>query len=232
MAKIALLFLLAVGCLAQPALNFNGEITGSLSGDDGATLSGGYVTLHMAPRYPPGRRRQIDWAALSGVSGSFRFTGLSEGTYRLCAQVLRSTWLDPCEWGLRPPAVSLSSAQPIAGVNMVLAKGAAVPIRIDDPDQVLSQNEGRTPGAHLLLGVPNDAKVFRASPVISRDSSGRNHEVVVPFNSTVKLVVSSAFFRLADEAGIPLPGTTVQIPVLAPAGQPPVPIRLKVTGRR
>ncbi len=233
MARIALLLLSVCACLAQPAPSiFSGEVTGTLAGDDGTALSGGHVTLHLVPPYPPGRHRQTDWAAVSGAGGSFRFTGLREGTYRLCAQVLRSTWLDPCEWGLRPPAVSLSSAQPIAGVNMVLAKGAAVPIRIDDPDQILSQNEGRTPGAHLLLGVPNDAKVFGLVPVISQDAGGRSHQIVIPFNLTQKLVLSTSFFRLADEVGIALPGTTVQISVLAPSGRTPVPIRLKVTGRR
>jgi hypothetical protein len=233
MRRIALLFIFAASCLAQQSrLNFTGAITGALAGDDGTALIGAHVTLHLLPPYPPGRLRQTDWAAVSGAEGSFRFVGLSEGRYQLCAQVLQSTWLNPCEWGLRPPTVSLSSAQPTAGVTMVLAKGAAVPIRIEDPGQLLSQNEGKTPGAHLLLGVPNDALVFCPASVVSRDATGRNHQIVVPFDSTVKLVVYSSFFRLSDAVGIPLPRTAVHIPVLVPRGRPPTPVALKVTGGR
>ena len=56
-----------------------------------------------------------------------------------------------------------------------------------------SQNEGKTPGAHLLLGMDNDAFAFRPATVVSQDANGRNHQIVIPFNSPVKLVVYSSF---------------------------------------
>lgn len=126
----------------------------------------------------------------------------------------------------------ISSGQPEATITMVLAKGAAVPIRIEDPGQLVSQNLGKTTGADLLVGVPNDAMAFRSARVVSTDANGRNHEIVVPFNSPVKLVIYSSFFRLADEAGATLAGPGAQIPVLAQSGRAPVPITLRVTGRR
>ncbi|MDQ2945860.1 MAG: hypothetical protein M3Y27_07960 [Acidobacteriota bacterium] len=160
----------------------------------------------------------------------FRFDRLNDGNYRLCAQVPNSTWLNPCEWGLQPPKVTLSFAQPGNSVTMILKKGVVVPIRIDDPGQFLSQNEGKTAGAHLLIGVGNDALVFRPLPVLPPGTSGANRQIVIPFNSPVKLVVFSSFFQLSDTNGLPLPKTGAAIPVLVPSGTQPALIKLTVTG--
>jgi hypothetical protein len=165
-----------------------------------------------------------------GPGGSFHFDGLNDGKYRLCAQVPNSVWLNPCEWGLQPPVVTLSTAEPTTSVTMILKKGAAVPIRIDDPGQLLSLNEGRTPGAHLLVGVGNDAFVFRPAPVLPPGTSGATRQIVIPFNSPVKLVVYSSFFHLSDANGVPLPRTGAAIPVLVPLGTQPAIIKLTVTG--
>jgi hypothetical protein len=228
MNRLALLLICVSACVAQPTQL--GVIAGRLTGDDGTSIAGGHLSLQLVPPYPPGRLRQTEWSAVSGAEGAFRFEALPDGKYRLCTQVLNSAWLNPCEWGLRPPLVSLPGAQPIVSVTMALKKGAAVPIRIDDPGQFLSQNEGKAPGAHLLLGVDNDAFVFRPAPLTSQDANGRNHQIVVPFNSIVKLVVYSSFFRLSDSVGIPLPRAGVALPVTVPSGQQPVTITLRVTG--
>ena len=219
-------------CYAQQAqLTFGGVIEGLLKGEDGTAIVGGHVTLHRMPPYPPGRLRRTIWVATSGVSGSFRFDALYFGPYRLCVQVPGSTWLNPCEWGLRPPTVMLSTPQPSASVTITVKKGVAVPIRVDDPGQLLSQHEGKTPGAHLLLGVSNDVLVFHPAPLTSQDSNGRNHQILIPFDATVKLVVSSSFFQLNDAAGIPLPRTgSIAIPVNVQTGQQPIPIKFTVTG--
>ena len=131
----------------------------------------------------------------SASDGSFRFDRLNEGVYKLCAQVPRSAWLNPCQWGLKPPVVTLSASQPTATVAMALKKGATIPIRINDPGQILSQYEGKVPDAHLLIGVGNDVHAFMPAPTVSQDTGGRNLQVVVPFNSVVKLEVFSTQFQ-------------------------------------
>jgi hypothetical protein len=228
MRRIALLLISASGCVAQPA--GVGIISGRLIGEDGTIITGARVSLLLTPPHPTSRVRRLEWSMVSGGGGSFRFDGLADGRHRLCAQMLDSTWLNPCEWGLQSPVVSLPGAERIVSVTMVLKRGVAVPIRVDDPGRLLLQNEGKIPGAHLLLGVENDAFAFRPARVVSEDANGRNHQIVIPFNTPVKLVVHSSFFRLSDAAGVPLPRTAVSIPVIVPPGQQPTAVTLKVTG--
>lgn len=223
-------------CLAQqtqttPAqTNSAGMIMGSLTGNDGTTIVGGYVTLQLRSPIPTKSPSQTHWAVVSGAGGSFQFGRLPQGTYEICAQVLGSAWLNPCEWGLQPPVVVLSSTQPLGTVTMVLAGGAVVPIRVNDPAQLLPQNEGKTPGAQLLIGIANDGGVFRPAPVISQDAAGRNQQIVIPFGHPVNVSVYSSFFQLAGANGIALPRTGASIPVGASLGQQPAAITLLVTG--
>jgi len=129
------------------------------------------------------------------------------------------------------PLFTVTPAQPVADASLVMKRGAAMPIRVEDAGQLVSKHKGKTPGALLTNGVSNDAYAFQAARLVSRDSNGQNLEVIVPFNSPRRIVVRSAYFQLADAAGAALSSARASvIPVLALAGQKPVEIRLKVTG--
>src|SRR5262245_16699612 len=112
MQRLWLLLICACPCIAQQTpLTF--AVTGNLLGDDGTGIVGGYLSLQRLTLHPAVKPAQSEWTAVSGAGGAFRFDGPTEGKYRLCAQVPTSAWLNPCEWGLQPPMVSLPSAQPI-----------------------------------------------------------------------------------------------------------------------
>lgn len=231
MKKLSLALIWILPCMAQQTrLNFSGAITGTLTGEDGTAIVGGLVSLQLQPPYAKSRLLKTEWTATSGAGGSFRFDGLNDGAYRLCAQVPNSAWLNPCEWGAQAPVVSLSTAQPATSVAMILKKGAVVPIRIEDPAQFLSVDEGRTPGAHLLVGVANDKFVFRPAAILPPSNNGANRQIVIPFNSPITLVVFSSLFQLSDTNGLPLARTRAAIPLLVPAGTQPAIVKLTVTG--
>ncbi|MEK7408932.1 MAG: hypothetical protein AAB225_28040 [Acidobacteriota bacterium] len=177
------------------------------------------------------RLQKTDWDATTGAAGTFRFDSLPAGRYVFCARVPNSAWLSPCEWGLPSPAVSLSNASPTANATIVMKRGVPLRIRVDDAGQLLSRHEGKTPGARLLVGIGSAGYVFRLAPVVSEDSAGRNHQVVIPFDTPLKLVVRSSFFRVNDANALPLARTAATvIPFTVPSGQQVAPIRFTVTG--
>ena len=229
--KLALLTVCVAVCQAQqPLLVSGGAIAGMLRGDDGSILAGGNLTLtRTGPPLP--RVRSNSWRTASGAAGEFRFEGLPDGQFSLCAQVPSGVWLNPCEWGPRPPVVSISRGQRPADIVMELKRGVFVPIRIDDPSGTLLRNEGKTAAAHLLLGLNRENFVFYPAFLVSQDSTGKNYGIHVPFGARLNLVVSSSFFQLSDSVGIPLSKSgSTSIPLIVPTGQTPNAIKLIVTG--
>jgi hypothetical protein len=106
--------------------------------------------------------------------------------------------------GIQVPTVSLSAAQNSVGLTVIVKRGVAVPIRVEDPNQLLAKNEGTIAGAHLLICVASDALVFHEATLVSTDSKGRDYQMVIPFGATVRLVVNGGFFLLSDGLGQPL----------------------------
>lgn len=173
---------------------------------------------------------RIHWGVSANQEGSFRFSGLSDGAYNLCVQAPTTVWLDPCEWGLPIPSAALIATQRSQAVTITLTKGVEVPITIVDPAQHLLANEGKTVGAHLLVGVRTSANTFRPAIFTARDVTGRAVKVVIPFDKTVTLEIASSFFKLAvNDSVLSKPGTTV--PLNVPSGQKPPTINVSVTGR-
>ncbi len=220
----------AAVCLAQQAFSAGRAIEGTLTGDDGTVLAGGSVFLQREQPYPP-TSRATRWSTMSDAKGVFRFDNLADGRYSLCGDLPGSVWLNPCQWGKRPAPFSVPARNQITKAALVMVKGATVPIRIDDPGQLLPLHEGKTAGAHLLIGTGTDSIVFVPATRTSQDANGRSFEALIPVGVPTKLVVSSGFFQLSDSAGIPLAriGST-QIPVEALTGRTPATVRLIVTG--
>lgn len=231
---LAVLLSTVLACEAQqrsPAVG--GQISGAVKGDDGSSVAGASVYLKW--RLPEGAplRQRTEWTATTDAAGLFHFDLLTNGQYAICVQAPLGNWLNPCEWGTRRPTVTVSPPLRSANVTIVLKRGAVVPIRVDDPSQLLAQNEGKTRGAHLLLGVRSDALIFHAASVTSQDSGGRNYAITVPHDVAVKLVVASSFFRLTDATGAAVAASGAgSIPVSVPSGKSPATVLLSVSGHR
>lgn len=197
-------------------------------------LPGASIALHLITKSlsKTGRQR-TDWTTVTGTAGAFQFQGLPEGDYTLCPREPDSTWLNPCDWNFPTPTASITRSAPTASVNIILKRGAAVSVRINDPGQLLPQNEGKTPGAGFLLEVSDSrpGSFFRLAPLVSEDATGRNYQIMIPLNTPLTLFVHPTFYHVNDGIGAPLSqGVTTKIPLLAVSGQPVAPVVFTVTG--
>lgn len=106
-----------------------------------------------------------------------------------------------------------------------------MPIRIDDAGRFLAQHEGKTPGAALLLTVSSPGMFFRLVPLVSQDQKGRDHQIVVPFNTALTLVVHPSFYNVNAASGLALSkAVSTKIPLLLAPGQQVTPINLTISG--
>lgn len=128
--------------------------------------------------------------------------------------------------------LSVSITQRDPRFTIIPKKGDAVPIWIDDAGQLLTQHLGKTPGADLLIGISRPGQPFRPTIPVSQDAAGRDNQFVIPFDTAVRLVVASSFFRLADAKGAAFTNVSNGTAITVSAGQQPQPIHVTVIGRQ
>src|SRR5450432_1879299 len=186
-----------------------GSIHGILHAQDGTVITGAKVT---ASKTVPANRVNPTLTATgptlgfatTAADGSFALDKLPAGTYTLCAQAQAAIHIDPCHWSETPPKITLSAGQNVTGYNFSLVKGQALQVRLDDQGGLLGSAAGASGNPHVLMGVLTSKGQFYPVTLSSSDSTGRNHSLVVPVNTALRLTVSSQTLKLTDSAGTAL----------------------------
>lgn len=221
----------AVVCgLGAPLTAFAGSINGTVRGADGSVVQKAVVTAYR--QRGTLEKRPVSTSLSTSVlpDGTFRLSPLSDGSYQICVQAPESIWLNPCEWGSTATTATISQAQQSAELSILLAQGAVVTVRVNDAAQLLTTHEGKTPGAHLLVGIRTDSLSFQQAAITAPNTAGRSYRVIVPFDRSFRLTVASAFFQVTDATGKALPKTGNILPVIVPSGQPAPALVLNIVG--
>ncbi len=177
---------------------------------------------------------------LAAQDGSFTFQRLPAGQYLVCAQIPQSEgarsaapFLDTCAWGSGQAAVKLAAAQQLTGVTFTAPNGALLQIRVNDPGQVLPQslpaNGPPTLEPQLQIVVKGPDLRAHHAQFVSKDSGGRNYQMVVPLNTALGLTITSSVASALDSGGNLV---QAQIALQATAAAPlnPVTFTLQHTG--
>ena len=203
-------------------------ITGKVVDTANHPIASAVVTISeeaVNPSKPPAMKGA---STRTAADGTYFFENLEAGSYLLCAQVPKSALINPCQWTKTLPQATLASATATSSITLTMRAGYRLPIRIDDPQGLLKTYEGKTPGAHLLLGVHGGYN-FEVADIDSTDNSGRDTSVLVPFDVPVTVTVQSRFFKLQDP-----PGNSINkvgaLPVTASSAIPTARLTIKVIG--
>jgi hypothetical protein len=139
--------------------------------------------------------------AQAADDGTFLFTDLAPGSYRVCAEALQVDLLNPCDWSSSPVAVEVIDGGQPASATVTLDKGAWVEINIDDPDRKYRDNEQPGIGATLIVGVWTPSGVFLPAQDLKEDKKGRTYRLLVPFDTDLKLLVRGQQVQLENDKG-------------------------------
>jgi len=208
--------LLLAGLTRAQAPLATGQIAGVVAGDDGKPLADVFVSYVHAPPIDPADPTPGSGGILSDTNGKFAFAKLTAGTYLLCARAAPTRQLvEFCEWTLNPPSVRLISGQSVAGVQLLLSKGARLELQVDDPKSLLPNPEEPRPGTEFHIGVRTGEGLFHEAKLTSRDNGGKLWFLIVPFNASLRLDARALNVDVSDDkGGKPAksgPGTPFQI---------------------
>lgn len=177
------------------------KIQGKLTDDKGKAA--GSVTL-TATRIPDRTEGGpiTSTATVSNSDGTYSFTGLQAGKYRLCPQSAGSDIINPCQWSPTTGSLLTLAAGQTLTEHLVVQRGVRVKIEVDDTTGALADAE-KTPGGGLIAGVFGDRGLFHPAAEAGKDSKGRTLMLIVPPDIPVRLAVQGNKVQLDDEAGKP-----------------------------
>ena len=184
--------LVAFKC-AQAQTATTGSVLGTITNDKGKALIAVVTAAKMTAPAASGR-------AQSAPDGSFGFDNLPAGEYALCAQAPGGGFVDSCHWSPVPQAVTVKAGQSIIGVQIRVATGSVLHIRLNDPGEFIG-SEGRRRGARHDGGTQL-ARLVPTTFLAGKDAAGRNHEVTIPLDTPLKFHIFSKHVRINDENGV------------------------------
>jgi len=234
-AILAVLYLAAAATAASTATP-----TGSVKGvvqDAGGTPIPGSVRVFISQALPANAIRAAAPPVQTGPhvtsrytdgAGNFRVDSLAPGDYVVCASAATPGYLDPCQWAAAAPSFTVTADQVVANVTVVLAKGAVIPVRVNDaPQKFLKKQDTGTDGdlqIHAVTGTGNHHMAL----IVAQDDKGRDHTLTVPFGTPLNFQVFSPRLAVGEASGkLSAPGG---FGLTVPAGTTPAPIVLTVTG--
>jgi len=179
--------------------------------------------------------------ALTQFNGTFQFSNLRGGKYILCAQpqpfLQRPTddpFLDSCLWhDSSTPLIAVGTGQARANVVLPVQHGHLLKVRVNDPARVLPATaNGRAAGNEIAIHVKGPSGLAQPVPVVSQDAQGRNHAIVIAFNSPHTVVVHSSAAFLKDAGGADLDETRPVAVNVARGTNPAADVTVNVNGRK
>ena len=79
-----------------------------------------------------------------------------------------------------------------------LKHGHTLQIHVNDPKGLLPAPIGTTGANHLAIHVIGPSGLAQPVPIVSRSATSRDHLLVVPYDTPLKLLIHSSTFALKD----------------------------------
>jgi hypothetical protein len=208
-----------------------GTISGTVYGPDGKPLAGTTVWANLvspAPRPVDHNSTTPVLTAVSAADGSYALSNVPSGEYVVCARNAAVAALNPCAWGGAPLVQMAGGGLNMSGQAIRMAAGATLQVHLDDPSGHLAANAAQ-PGASLIMGLATQHG-FIPLPITASTGNSRDYKLLVPFNTTHNVVISTRYFKLSDAAGAAISAASTPISVTIPPGTPTSVINLRIVG--
>lgn len=181
-----------------------GEIVGQVLDERQRPVVGARVAVHVLPSRGA-KVEPFQASTLTAADGTFGFS-VPQGDFRVCTQLPGSELLDRCLWSEKPPLAAVKTGQRTAMRPIVMRRGQAVSVSLEDPRALLREAKSTRPpvgnrGDEVLVGVTALNGMFLPMPVHKRDRTSREHRIFVPRDTPLRISVHSPGLNLADSEG-------------------------------
>jgi hypothetical protein len=178
------------------------------------------LTIHDLSTARTSTQTPFDHQFATKSDGTFSLTNIPAGKYEFCVEAPQENVLDPCIWtpGGAPAFTVAAASSAIVNHAITVDIGYNLQLRVNDPASLVPVTKSGVSGDVLSLKVITAANRVLNFRLLSSDSQGRNHYLLIPFNQTLFVVTQSSSLALSSGATVNAPGTAQRIPVRVPLG--------------
>jgi hypothetical protein len=219
----------------NPALPGTGTISGAVVDNTGKPITGAIVSLSLDLPAPtagqtPAAFKPFQSISVTAADGTFSAGNLPSGLMKVCVQAPNSVFVEVCRWPLAQTTVTMSTGQSVSLPTISMILGFPLQIRVNDASGVLSTPTVGPKAPGVNVGVFPDTHLFVHARQVSRDATGYNYQVLVPFGLSLHVSVTATGVALANSAGATVAGGNFSTPVTVPSGTTSLaPITVSVT---
>ena len=177
------------------------------------------LTIHDVSTARTQGHTPFDRQFASKTDGSFTISGVPAGKYQICVDAPQENVLDPCVWSSTVNVVDLTSGAPVSGLALKVDTGYMLQVHVNDPQAALPAPKGGTAGAALSLLVITKNNRYQSLRLLGASAAAQDHYLLVPYDETMTLAVSSSSVALSDANGQRYSGDSVKVPVRIPSGK-------------
>jgi hypothetical protein len=213
-------------CIDLFATSFSGTVKTNAGKPIRAAMTIHDLSTARAPGQLP-----FDLEFATKPDGTFTLANIPAGKYEFCVEAPQENILDPCIWNpAGAPTITVGAADNIANYAITVTTGYMLNIRVNDPGTLLPTTKSGISGDTLSLKVITAANRVLNFRLLSADSQGRNHYLLIPYNQALMVVTESKSLALTNGQNAPIVNSSQRLPILVPQGGSLPPITVNITG--
>jgi hypothetical protein len=189
------------------------------------------ITIHDLSTARTAGQAPFDRQFATKSDGTFTLANIPAGKYEFCVEAPQENVLDPCIWNpAGAPTITVGAADNIVNHSITVTTGYMLNLRVNDPGTLLPTTKSGISGDTLSLKVITAANRVLNFRLLSADSRGRDHYLLIPYNQALMVVTGSTSLALANGQNTPIANSSQRFPVLVPQGGSLPPITVNITG--
>lgn len=209
----------------------NGTVNGAILETAKKGVGDAFVTLTTVPNPAQRELRGIQLTAVTAKDGSYRFTNVPAGDYRICAQVPGTKLVNPCDWGKPAVTVKVAAGATVDAGSLTLEEGYVLEVDVDDPQDLIALTKRRFQVGHLHFMVRGNGYTLPLVPTPLKKIDSQ-YSYVVPFDTDLEVMGYYGGFLISDPDAKSKAknGDTLVWTVKFAKNDPPKPLKVAVGG--
>lgn len=176
-----------------------GTIEGQIVDERLRPIVGATVSISAVPRAGV-KFQPFLTSAVSARHGMFGASA-PVGVFRICAQLPGSDLLDSCVWSRTPAEIAVTPSRTALVPPVVLRRGYAMTVEVEDVPQVLRKEAGKKGGPYLNVAMAAPNGMYAPLKRTSKTSGADEFVAFIPRDTPVGFALESQRLKVKDDKG-------------------------------